>query len=247
MLNKLKDRYEREQFEPTAFLGLFCNPYYIIRRRLLTGVKALAAALEGGDLLDVGCGSKPYRHHFQVNRYVGLELATDNRSERKNRGFDVAIVDDFYEGRHLPYPEGSFDSVFSSEVFEHVFNLDELLSEIHRVLRPGGNLAFTCPFVWDEHQQPADFARYTSFAFPNLLTNHGFELVWQRKSSNFVETLAQMTTTYIWQHLLPKNALVRATLFPFIAPINFVGIVLGRLLPRSDGFYLNNIVLARKT
>jgi len=43
-----------------------------------------------------------------------------------------------YDGRHLPFPDGQFDVVFSSNVLEHVEALDELLAETRRVLNPDG-------------------------------------------------------------------------------------------------------------
>jgi hypothetical protein len=63
-----------------------------------------------------------------------------------------------------------------SEVFEHVFNLDQLLQEINGVLSSGGKPAFTCPFVWEEHEQPYDFERYSSFALKHIVEKMGLEL-----------------------------------------------------------------------
>ena len=50
-------------------------------------------------------------------------------------------------GRRFPISDGEFDAVLTSEVLEHVFNPDEFLSEINRVLRDGGVLLLTVPFV----------------------------------------------------------------------------------------------------
>lgn len=44
-------------------------------------------------------------------------------------------------GEALPFPDGSFDGVFSAYVFRNLSSVDKTLGEIHRVLRPGGVLA----------------------------------------------------------------------------------------------------------
>ena len=46
-------------------------------------------------------------------------------------------VDFFYDGKQFPFDSSEFDWVFSSEVFEHMFNIDEQLEEINRVLKQG--------------------------------------------------------------------------------------------------------------
>ncbi len=43
-----------------------------------------------------------------------------------------------YDGQTIPFPDGTFDIVFSSNVLEHVANLDGMMKEMHRVLKPGG-------------------------------------------------------------------------------------------------------------
>lgn len=48
------------------------------------------------------------------------------------------MVDIFYDGKKNPFDEGYFDSIFSSEVFEHVPDLVVILNELNRVLKQGG-------------------------------------------------------------------------------------------------------------
>lgn len=233
--------WNREYFSPTYFLGVWINPFFIIRRGLIDGVRRISKHLEGDKLLDVGCGSKPYEELFNVNEYIGIdiELSGHNHSSSK--------VDKFYDGKVIPYDNEHFDCVFSSEVFEHVFNIDELLSEINRVLKPRGKLAFTCPFVWDEHEQPYDFARYTSFAIIHLLDKHGFKIIYLNKSTGYIETVMQMLSAYIYKHVLPENPYLKVALTPIlVSPFNIMGLVFKLILPKSHNFYHNNIVLAEK-
>lgn len=226
----LKAVWEKEAFFPSFFLGIWINPFFIIRRGLVNGVRDISTHLRSGKLLDVGCGSKPYEHLFSVQDYIGIDIAVSGHSHRNSR------VDKFYDGKVIPFDDGYFDNVFSSEVFEHVFDIDELLDEINRVLRPGGKLGFTCPFVWDEHEQPFDFARYTSFAIEHLLSKHGFKLIQLNKSTGYIDTVMQMLSAYVWQHVLPNNVYLKAFLQPLlVAPINITGVILS-VIDLSPGF-----------
>lgn len=241
MLDALKRRLSSEMFQPTYSIGIWINPFFIVRRRLAAGVAEISEAIDGGILLDFGCGRKPYENFFNVDKYVGIDLDATGHDHRTSN------VDVYYDGRKIPFEDEVFDIVFSSETFEHVFNFEEIIKEISRVLKTGGRLVFTCPFVWDEHEAPYDYARYTSFAIQSVLTENRFRMEKFTKSSNYVETIAQMASAYIFQYMLPKNKLIKYALCPlFCAPINIAGLILGRILPKSESFYLSNIVVARK-
>ncbi len=132
------------------------NPFYFIRRALLKKVEEYAPQLSG-KLLDFGCGSKPYQSLFtRASEYTGLDYEGEGHSHVNEK------VDVYYDGKKTPFANQTFDSVFSSEVFEHIFNIDEILPEINRVMKKGGKILITCPFVWHEHEVPVDYARYTT-------------------------------------------------------------------------------------
>ena len=122
-----------------------------------------------------------------------------------------------------------------------------MLAEINRVTKINGSLLITLPFVWDEHEIPFDFARYTSFGITHLLERHGFKIQSQLKSTTYIETVFQMLTAYISQVLLPKNPYMSIILgVILVSPINVLGVVLGKVLPNNAQFYHNNIVLCTK-
>lgn len=244
MLDGLKNIYfevESKRMFNTALLGVFINPFYFIRRGLYKGVLSNNGYLKGR-LLDFGCGSKPYKELFDVKEYIGLDIEESGHSHQ-HEGIDV-----YYEGSVIPFQDDNFDSIFSSEVFEHIFNLEEILAELHRVLKPGGHMLITLPFVWEEHEIPYDFARYTSFGIEHLLKKNGFEIVTTKKTTNYVETVFQLWNAYVWNtyvHSSNRYLSVFKTVL-FIAPITIAGIFISKILRDNRNFYHNNIVVAKK-
>lgn len=238
MFSKLKTVFEREQFQP-SWLGMFVNPFFIARKGLFQHTEALAPRITGRTL-DVGCGQKPYEHLFNVTSYIGLEIDTsDNRRNKK--------ADFFYNGTEFPFRDGEFDSLVMNQVFEHVFTPDSFLSEVNRVLKVDGVLFMTVPFIWDEHEQPHDFARYSSFGLGSLLERHGFEVIEQRKSVKDIRVVFQLLNGYLYKKTVSGNKYINMFLtLVLMAPWNIVGELLAKVFPENGDLYLDNIVLAKK-
>lgn len=219
-------------------------PAFLTRNRLLKSIAGHASGLEGR-LMDFGCGSKPYRSLFNVQEYIGIDFENPGHPHINEQ------IDVFYDGKRIPFDNETFDAVFSSEVFEHVFNLDEVLKEINRVVRIGGKMLVTCPFSICEHEVPNDFARYSSYGLRSLLERNGFEVLEQDKTGNSVETVFQLWIMYIHQHINPyfrKIPIVRSA-FRLITytSLNFLALAFSKLLPNRKDLYLNNVVLCKKT
>ena len=152
MIHAIKQYVLRQQYAP-GFLGLWLNPFYHSRNELRKAIGQMALHMKGR-LLDVGCGRKPYRQMFFTDDYVGLEIDTPENRANKQADF-------FYDGCQFPFSDRDFDGIVCNQVLEHVFTPDQFLGEICRVLKPDGMLLLTVPFVWDEHEQPWDYARYS--------------------------------------------------------------------------------------
>lgn len=238
MISRIKSRIVKEQFEPT-FWGLFLNPFYFARKELYKHIKLLSSKMRG-KILDVGCGQKPYEAHFNSSEYIGLEL--DVPEKRKGEGANV-----YYDGITFPFRDSSFDSVITSQTFEHVFNPNVFIHEIHRVLKDNGMLLMTVPFIWDEHEQPIDYARYSSFGIRHILVAEGFEIVCHKKTLSDVRIIFQLINAYIYKATYSANRYLDliCTIF-LMSPFNLLGEILFRFLPKNNDLYLDNIILARK-
>lgn len=240
MIDALKKYYRRQQFNPGVG-GAWLNPFYFARKELFREVSRLAPALRGR-LLDVGCGTKPYRHLFTgAEEYVGLEY--DSPASRA-----AGHADCFYDGTVFPLADASCDGVVCNQVLEHVFNPREFLREIARVLKPGGGLLLTVPFVWDEHEQPHDCARYTCFGVRELLERGGFVVHELRKTNADARVLFQLVNAYLYKVLLTSDPRVNLLLCATVmAPITLLGGLLARLLPANPDLYLDLVVFAKRS
>jgi len=233
-----KKFYYRASFFP-GVVGLFINPFYFSRKDLAVHMLNFGRYITG-KTLDIGCGGRHYEPLCNSKKYIGIEIdSEDNRRTKK--------ADFYYDGNILPFKDNFFDSIISNQVFEHVFNPNLFMTEAYRVLKPGGMMLLTAPFMWDEHEQPFDFARYTSFGLQSILEKNGFEIIEFRKSVDDVRAIIQMLCCYIQNIIYTNNKFLNILLIIiFISPLNVLGQFIFFLTPKNPDLYLNNIFLVKK-
>jgi 2-polyprenyl-3-methyl-5-hydroxy-6-metoxy-1,4-benzoquinol methylase len=96
-------------------------------------------ARPGAVVLDLGCADGVFTTQVAdrvgAARTLGFELIEDAAERARSRGIEVTVGD---LAARLPYDDGSIDVVHSNQVIEHLPFTDHFMSEIHRVMRPGG-------------------------------------------------------------------------------------------------------------
>jgi SAM-dependent methyltransferase len=237
-MNKIKELVKRHEFDP-GIIGLVTNPFFIARLGLASAIKDMGKQITG-KTLDIGCGTKPYIHFFNHSEYVGLEYDTGIDQDKKT-------ADYYYSGERFPFTENTFDSAVCNQVLEHIFNPEVFLSEVNRILKTGGKLLITVPFVWDEHEQPFDYARYSSFGLNHLLLKKGFKVLIQKKITDDFRVIIQLINGYLYK-ITRKIPLLKQLIQLFVIfPVTVIGIVISFILPKNPDLYLDNIVLCEKT
>jgi SAM-dependent methyltransferase len=106
---------------------------------------------KGATVLDVGVGSAPYWHVRPDLEWSGLDVAPSEKT-------DYLIT----KNSLWPIKDNSFDVVLCTQVIEHVEDPAFLVSEIQRILKPGGKIILNAPFLYPFHGMPEDQARYTT-------------------------------------------------------------------------------------
>ena len=179
---------------PVNLLG---HPYALARTALREALTPLAPCLPLGPLLDVGCGTMPYRALFSgAQPYEGLEI--DQERNRAN-----PRVTHFYDGSTFPLASDHYAAILCSQVLEHSFSPQQLLAECHRVLRPGGAMLLTIPFLWPEHEQPWDSQRFTRFGLTQQLEAAGFRVERMLRLNPGLSALLQLTIE--WNESLQRR------------------------------------------
>lgn len=137
------------------------------RKYLSDFVSEAAASLPRGALvLDAGAGDCPYKHLFAKACYESADFCQVD----KQYG-EITYVCDL---TNIPVEDSRYDLVLLTQVLEHVPEPQDILREMHRVLKPGGELWVSAPLFFAEHEIPYDFYRYTQFGLGHLLRSAGF-------------------------------------------------------------------------
>jgi SAM-dependent methyltransferase len=127
----------------------------------------LSRSYFAGDVIDVGGKKTLKRGQFRppldrVNswHYVNIDPATN--------------PDYCCDAAAIPVADGSFDIAIVCEVLEHLRDPEKVIQEIARILRPGGRLYLSAPFLYPIHADPDDYQRWTPAKLRIALVEHGF-------------------------------------------------------------------------
>ncbi len=135
----------------------------IARILMNTGLRHVRVS---GLVVDVGGARQPdYFEYMQKGEGVHIELLDGK----------ISAID--FEVDTLPYPNAAVDTVVMCNLLEHIYNHNFLLTEAHRILKPGGSLVGFVPFWVGYHPDPHDYFRYTPEALLKMFTATGFTQV----------------------------------------------------------------------
>ena len=141
---------------------------YSVRREYVDEFYArhVATLARGSRVLDLGGHANDKRGYFDIGDHE-LDVVYANISTAK--GTDVQAL-----AEEVPFANDSFDAVICAELLEHVRDPRRVLSEAHRVLRNGGTLLMSAPFLFHIHADPEDYGRYTDNYWNATLAAIGF-------------------------------------------------------------------------
>lgn len=150
------------------FTNLFKETYRgkTIARTLFNLEISKHAANIGGTVVDLGGGKSPsYERFWQIkpDKFIRVDI---------NEKAEPDIVADL--NKPLPFSDNFADVVFLFNVIYILEKPEQILKEIHRVLKSGGKLFLTSPFIFNEAKEPVDYWRFTGQGLEKIVKESGF-------------------------------------------------------------------------
>lgn len=154
---------------------------------------------------------KFFHRHISALKKPKLVLDLGGHKVRKRGKFDIGLYeletvylnltdhkqpDLLGDAAYIPHPQDCFDIVICAELLEHVQFPTDVLEEAFRVLKPGGQIIITVPFLFRVHGDPHDYGRYTDYYWQMALSNAGFSQISIERQGLFYSVLLDFCKQY---------------------------------------------------
>lgn len=173
-----------------------------------------------GRLLNAGCGNR------DISEIVTAEMAEHVVNYDMRSTIPGAILGPLAK---TPFADGEFDTILCNAVLEHVPEIDCVMAELARVLKPGGFFIAAVPYLQPYHKDPTDFRRYTRDGLEELGRLHGLRTVEMLP----VHTIWQTLGWIAWEWAVEKGGWRRSVVYPPVW-------LMTRLFNRTDNRLQNN-------
>ncbi len=207
----------------------------LLRSNIDSLINSFVEEYAKGFLLEVGAGGSYLKERFasQVENWV-----TSDYDLRAN-------VDIRCDAQSLPFKGNIFDTIICIDVIEHVPDPQKMVSELVRVLKPGGILILSTPFFFYMHESPFDFHRFSKFGLLNLMEKNNMSVITLTPTGGVISTLGILVTAsivhvcsrfkYICNIFLLINKFIQRLLYP-----------VDRYLNKSQKFSQGNFIVSKK-
>jgi SAM-dependent methyltransferase len=191
-----------------------------------------------GRLLDIGCGTKPYRAYCEhLDAHVGVDLCTRSSDSRAD------MLATAYE---LPFAPATFDTILCTYVLEHLEDPLRAVEEARRVLKPGGMAIYTAPLFWHIHEAPRDFYRFTRFGLTHLFESGGLEVVEIEGLTGFTAMAGQELVYFLYQLRNRRALRPLRWAVPPVAHVIQASALLANRFERTEAFTADYLAVVRK-
>lgn len=154
---------------------------YSYRRRIIDEDLAGHDKLIKGTIVDVGGRKIKHKGFFRFKSEKIKEVITVNIE--KDIGADIIA-----SAENIPLPDNSADTVMMTEVLEHLQKPKEAVKEAARLLKSGGHMIISSPFLYPIHNDPDDYQRLTASWFRQTLEDNNLEIT-EIKEQGFLFTV----------------------------------------------------------
>jgi SAM-dependent methyltransferase len=205
------------------------HPQWFVFRQEMKNLKRMSNKVDGV-VLDIGCSDQRIRQFLNnISNYIGMDYyqtATMWYNSRPNV---------FGDAQALPFCHQCIDTVILKDVLEHLPYPGKCISEIKRVLKPGGKFLLQVPFIYPTHDAPLDFLRWTIHGLRQLAHDFGFEIKETVIFGRPLETAALLTNIALCRILIECSKkrspyAIFVVLLPFFIPIiNMLAFIISRI------------------
>jgi len=176
------------------------------RRRLLDEFQEKYSHLYHGQVLDIGGRDrgKFIKPKNTVERWIFADI---EKKHRPDIVLDVAKMD--------MVGDESIDVINAMELFEHVLKIDDGLDECRRVLKTGGTMLISVPFLHPVHADPYDYQRWTKEKWQQRLTSCGYKVISVEVMGGFFTVLGDMIK-FLFATLPRRIKFITYPLYPIV-------------------------------